>query len=116
MENRAERTWYLYMLRCEGGSLYTGITTDPARRVREHLGLERGGARYTRAHRPVGVAAVWEVATRSEAAHAEFSVKRLSRADKDALVARPESLGRVLGEELGARALPEAELSALWPA
>ena len=46
--------WYVYMLRCGDGSLYTGSTTDVARRLREH---QNGtGAKYTRARPPVSLA------------------------------------------------------------
>ena len=55
--------WYVYMLRCGDGSLYTGSTTDVARRLREH---QNGtGAKYTRARPPVSLAYTEEVPDRS---------------------------------------------------
>ena len=57
--------WFVYMLRCADGSLYTGITTDITRRVAEHNGGGPLGARYTRTRRPVELAYVEAVANRA---------------------------------------------------
>ena len=54
---RSKNVYYVYILRCSGDRLYTGITTDPERRLREHSGLDAGGARFTRANPPEGFAA-----------------------------------------------------------
>ncbi|MFB6371836.1 MAG: GIY-YIG nuclease family protein, partial [Bradymonadaceae bacterium] len=74
--------WYLNVLECADGSLYTGITTDVERRVREHNGERTGGANYTRARRPVRVRAAWPCDDQSEAASAEAAFKSLSRDEK----------------------------------
>ncbi|MBL8520504.1 MAG: GIY-YIG nuclease family protein [Betaproteobacteria bacterium] len=72
--------WVLYLLECEGGRFYTGITTDLERRFAEHCaGL---GARYTRMHPPLRVVAIKEFPDRSSAARAEAGVKRMKAADK----------------------------------
>ena len=76
-----EGLWYVYVVRCADDSLYTGITTDVARRVEEHNGSPRG-ARYTRARRPVTLERSWSFGSRSEAASAEYAFKRLSREAK----------------------------------
>lgn len=78
--------WFVYILRCRGGSLYTGITTDPERRVREH---NEGGAHYTRARRPVELVYAEVSASRSQACKRELQIKRLSRRDKLELCKRP---------------------------
>ncbi|MCU0841399.1 MAG: GIY-YIG nuclease family protein [Thiobacillaceae bacterium] len=82
--------WQVYILRCADGSLYTGITTDLARRLAEHNG-EGGkgglGARYTRARRPVTLAHAEGFASRAEAARREAALKALDRAAKLALIA-----------------------------
>lgn len=75
------------MLRCADGSLYTGITTDVARRVAEHNGDIGLGARYTRSRRPVELVYVEAAANRSEAARREAAIKRLDRSRKLALCA-----------------------------
>ena len=77
--------YYIYMLRCEGGELYTGITTDPDRRFSEHCSGAKG-AKYTKTHRPVSFAGVWEAGDRSTASRMEHGLKRLSRADKERIV------------------------------
>ena len=75
--------WTVYLARCRDGSLYTGITTDPDRRLAEHIAGE--GAAYTRARLPVTLV-YWEVVgDRSSALRREHAIKRLSRAAKEAL-------------------------------
>jgi len=75
------------MLRCADGSLYTGITTDVARRVAEHNGEGGLGARYTRSRRPVQLVYQEVAANRAEAARREAAIKRLDRTRKLALCA-----------------------------
>lgn len=77
--------WYVYVLRCGDGSLYTGATNDVARRLAEHQ-AGRGG-RYTRAHLPVALVAAWRFPSRGAALSAEVRFKRLRRARKLAYVA-----------------------------
>ena len=84
---------YIYMLHCTGGSLYTGITTDMARRLRGHAAGKGVGAKYTRAHPPLGLAALWEADDLQAAARIEYRLKRLSPQKKRLLVAKPELLG-----------------------
>lgn len=79
--------WWVYVLRCADGSLYTGITTDVARRLAEHNGDGAAGARYTRSRRPVTLAYAEAAASRAEAARREAAIKRLDRARKLALCA-----------------------------
>lgn len=73
--------YHLYILKCADGTLYTGITVDLARRVREH-NFSKLGAKYTRSRRPVKVVYSKDFRSRSAAASAEFRVKHLSRKDK----------------------------------
>lgn len=74
--------WYVYLVRCADGSLYTGITRDVARRVAEHNGDDRRAARYTRARRPVVLVYQEAHPGRAEAARREAHIKRLPRARK----------------------------------
>jgi len=78
--------YYLYILKCADGTLYTGITVDLERRVREHNGSELG-AKYTRARRPVELVYSEGFDDRSAATKAEMRVKNLSREEKLALMA-----------------------------
>lgn len=78
--------WTVYLARCSDGTLYTGVTTDPERRLAEH-NSGCGGA-YTRSRGPV-ILVYWEHASdRSGALRREHAIKRLSRAQKEALVLR----------------------------
>lgn len=77
--------WVVYMLRCADGTLYTGITTDVERRLAEHNGDGRLGARYTRSRRPVALAYMEPADSRAAAARRESAIKQLKRADKLAL-------------------------------
>ena len=71
------------MLKCADGSFYSGWSTDPARREKEHNAGR--GAKYTRARRPVKLAYAEECGSRSAAMKREAALKKLSRAEKQAL-------------------------------
>ena len=77
--------WFVYIARCADGTLYTGITTDPARRIAEHNA--GSGAKYTAARRPVALVYAEEAADRSAASRRERAIKALPRTEKAALVA-----------------------------
>lgn len=78
----------MYLLRCADDTLYAGVTTDCARRVREHNGLKKGGARYTQARRPVLMLWSERCENRSAACKREVLIKKLSRAEKIQLIAQ----------------------------
>ena len=72
--------WWLYVLECERGVLYTGIAKDVKARFEAHAkGL---GAKFTRGNRPIRILCKAPVATRGEALRAEYAFKQLSRAEK----------------------------------
>lgn len=73
-------SWFLYVLECRDGSLYTGITVDVEKRFSAHLAGK--GARYTRSHPPLRVLAVMPCADRSAASKAEHALKKRSPAEK----------------------------------
>ena len=79
--------WWVYILRCCDGSLYTGIATDAERRVAEHNGSDQLAAKYTRGRRPVMLVYRERCADRVEAARREYAIKRLRRRDKLSLIA-----------------------------
>ena len=81
--------WFLYLIRCRRGHLYTGITTDVERRLREHTEGPRG-ARFLRGRGPLRIEFQTAVGSRGEALRAEYRVKQLNRVQKEALI-----LGRV---------------------
>lgn len=74
----------VYILRCSDGTLYTGWTTDAEARLKAHNSGR--GAKYTRSRRPVEMVYREECAGRSEALKREWRIKRLTRAEKEALI------------------------------
>lgn len=78
--------WYLYLLECTDGSIYTGIAVDVAARYAAHVAGK--GARYTRSHPPARLLASVAYADRSAASKAEYAMKQLSAAEKRAAAAR----------------------------
>lgn len=85
---------YVYLLSMENGSLYTGYTNDPSRRLAEH---RSGKSKYTRAFGAKDFAGCWKVeAGQAEAMKIEAFVKKQSRARKDEFVERPEALREAL--------------------
>ncbi len=76
------QTWFVYLLRCADDSLYCGITTNLERRLDEHNGVKKGGAKYTQARRPVSLCAHAECESRSAALRLEDSIRKLPRHKK----------------------------------
>ncbi len=78
--------WHLYLVRCHDGSLYTGITTDVARRFAEHQENKGAGAKYLRGRGPLVLVFQKKLGSRSLALGVENKVKKLSKARKEAMV------------------------------
>ncbi|MCI8810611.1 MAG: GIY-YIG nuclease family protein [Oscillibacter sp.] len=76
--------WYVYILRCGDGSLYTGYTNDIPRRLALHQCGR--GAKYTRSRPPVALAYQEELPDKSAALRREAAIKRLTRPQKQALI------------------------------
>ncbi len=89
--------WSVYLLRCADGSLYTGIATDVERRLLEHRDGTRG-ARYLRGRGPLQLELAHAVGDRSMASRVEYRIKRLPKAAKEELIARPATLEQLLAE------------------
>ena len=88
------KAWFLYLIECADGSVYTGITVDVAARYAAHA--SGAGARYTRAHPPLRLLGCQAHPDRSAASKAEYRVKQMSAADKRrfaaSLAATPDAL------------------------
>ena len=85
-------SWYVYILRCSYDTLYSGITTDLARRVAEHNGKIKGkGAKYTAARRPVELVFKKRCKDRSAASTKEAAIKKLPRAEKHKMLTKVKS-------------------------
>ena len=82
--------WFLYIVQCEDKSLYTGITTNIVRRLKEHNAGKGGGC--TKARRPVALVYEEKYATRAEALKREAQIKRWSKQKKLALINGDKSL------------------------
>lgn len=78
----------LYILKCRDKTLYTGITTDLERRLKEHS-TSILGAKYTRSRRPVKMVYWKRFRTRSAAAQEEVRIKKLPRFEKERLIKKP---------------------------
>lgn len=87
----------LYIVRCADGSLYTGIATDVARRIREHESGARG-AKYLRGKGPLVLEFSHQLGDRSLASQVECRVKKLDRAHKEQLINGRYSLAKLLCE------------------
>ena len=79
--------WFVYMLRCADGSLYTGITNDVERRCQQHAAGT--ASRYTRGHLPTVLVYQETQADRSEASKRESAIKALTRQQKESLIRQP---------------------------
>lgn len=104
--------WYVYMLRCGDGSLYTGSTTDVARRLREHqIGT---GAKYTRSRPPVTLAYTEEAPDRSAALRREAAIKKLPRRQKLELIKNGSTIQTRMELFLWAR-VPQGKRNEILP-
>lgn len=82
--------WFVYIVTCSDKSLYSGVTTDIARRITEHNEGNKG-AKYTKARRPVTLAYSEKHKTRSGACVREAELKKLSRTKKLSLIVQATS-------------------------
>lgn len=77
-------SWFVYMLRCGDGTLYTGVTDDVPRRLAAHRAGK--GAKYTRGRGPLELVYQEEVPDKSAALRREHQIKRLTRQGKERLI------------------------------
>ena len=82
--------WYVYILRCGDGTLYTGITDNVSRRLAAHRSGK--GAKYTRGRGPLELVYQEEVPDKSAALRREIEIKRLTRQEKERLIESVKSL------------------------
>ena len=78
--------WYLYIVRCNDGSLYTGITIDVSRRFEEHCGKGTAGAKYLKSRRPLKLVFQAKIGDRKTAMKVERKVKALPPSKKEMLI------------------------------
>ncbi len=75
--------FYTYILRCADGTYYVGKTTDLEKRLQQHNGIKKGGAKYTRGRRPVKLYYTEKFETHKEAAQREVALKLLTHKQKE---------------------------------
>lgn len=90
--------YYIYMIKCEGGVLYTGIASDISRRMKEHFTQSEKCAKFTRSHKAESLEALWIAENRSAASKLEYRIKRLTRAQKLELIANPQKVSELFDE------------------
>jgi len=84
-EKSTAAEWYVYIIRCSDGRLYTGITNDVERRVLAHASGR--GAKFFRGRKPLAIVYLEDGHDRASASRREAAIKRLDRAGKDRIIA-----------------------------
>lgn len=85
-QTMAVRPWFVYILRCADNSLYTGVTTDIDKRLKQHNGIEKNGAKYTRARQPVTLVYQEPSISRADACKREHAIKSLKKFEKELFI------------------------------
>jgi putative endonuclease len=80
-------TWYVYLIRTRSGTLYAGTTTDVARRFAEHRRGGKRGSKYLRSRGPLTLVYQAEMGNRAQACRVECRIKRLTKREKEEIVA-----------------------------
>ena len=86
-----KKVWFVYMILAKNKKLYTGITTDPERRIKEHSSNKKG-AKFFRGNAPTRIVYLEKKANRSEATKREIFLKKLTRKEKLQLVKEHKNL------------------------
>ncbi|MBQ4082569.1 MAG: GIY-YIG nuclease family protein [Clostridia bacterium] len=92
-----QNEYFVYLLRCQDGSYYTGVTNCLQRRVQQHFGVLGGGAKYTQTHPPLCLAQVFRTPNRSYAQRWEYRIRHLSHHQKYILTQTPGALASYFG-------------------
>ena len=92
--------YYVYMLRCEDNSIYTGITTDVERRMEEHFKRNDKCAKYTLRHFAKKLESVWETENRVLASKLEYRIKELNKQQKEEIIKENKKLEEYLGTKI----------------
>ena len=92
--------YYIYMLRCEDNSLYTGITTNIEHRMKEHFTKENC-AKYTYTHTAKKLETAWETENRILASKLEYHIKTLKKSQKEELI-KKNNIAELLSDKIEA--------------
>jgi len=86
MDTTNQNNWLIYILECKDDSLYCGITNNLEKRLKQHKGEIKGGAKYTRSHWPCKLVFIEKSTSRSIALQRESVIKKMSKDEKQALI------------------------------
>ena len=86
MDTTTQKNWLIYILECGDGSLYCGITNNLEKRLKQHKGEIKGGAKYTRSHWPCKLVYEEKSANQSKALQREVIIKKMSKVEKRTLI------------------------------
>jgi len=78
-----KQNWFIYLLRCADNTLYCGITTNINRRLRQHNGEIKGGAKYTQTRQPCHLVYIENAKDKSQALKREYQIKSYSKLQKE---------------------------------
>ena len=95
-----DKEYYVYMIRCKDNSLYTGMTTDLDRRMKEHLERGKKGAKYTSSHYAIKMETAWKTNDKIKASRLEYYIKTLTKPQKEKLIVDPRKLHEFLSEKI----------------
>ena len=86
MHIHLQKKWLIYILECRDGSLYCGITNNIEKRLKQHKGEIKGGAKYTHSHWPCKLVYEEKSLSRSDASKREVIIKKMSKVEKQTLI------------------------------
>ena len=86
MSTTPQNNWLIYILKCVDGSLYCGITNNIEKRLKQHKGEIKGGAKYTHSHWPCKLVYEEKSVSRSDASKREAIIKKMSKVKKQTLI------------------------------
>ncbi len=92
--------YYTYMIRCKDNSIYTGMTSDLERRVKEHIEKDKKCAKYTSTHTATKLERAWISEDRIYASKLEYWIKKLSKKEKEELIKNPRKINSLLKEKV----------------
>lgn len=95
------KMYYVYMLRCKDNSIYTGITKDLTRRMKEHFEKTDKCAKYTRYHEASKLELAWQTETKALASKLKYHIKKdLNKKQKEELIRKPENIEKFLSDKI----------------
>ncbi len=92
--------YYIYMLRCEDNSIYTGIAKNLEHRLNEHFTKDEKCAKYTKSHKAKKLEIAWKTENKSLASKLEYAIKKLEKNKKENLINEPNLLGKFFKEKI----------------